>query len=144
MVTLAKRPDMNKRRPHRMLVAALVLLLISGVAWSGCLQTGAETAISAAPALPAHCEGMEAHHAGEGRLSADCASACPGCALGAVVGEALIKAEKPMPDFPPFAAAGHDHSVQRVPRVLARIWPRVAPPPFLPVTLVQLRVLLLG
>ena len=144
MATLAKRPDMNKRRPHRILVAALALLLISGGAWSGCPETGAGAVAAAAQALPAHCQGMEAHHTGEGRLSADCASTCPGYALGAVVGEALIKAEKPTPDFPLFAAAGHNHSVQRVPRVLARIWPRVAPPPVLPVTLVQLRVLLLG
>lgn len=134
---------MNKHRLHRILVATLAVLIGSGALWSGCLQAGVGAAIPAVQALPTHCEGMEAHHAGEGHSSAGCASACPECAHGPVLGEALAKAEKPLPDLPPLAAAGHPHSLARVATAPGRRWASGAAPPTLPATLVQLRVLLL-
>lgn len=144
MATVIKRPDVNKHRLHRILVATLAVLIGSGALWSGCLQAGVGAASHAVQALPSHCEGMEAHHAGEGHSSADCASACPECARGPVLGEALVKAEKPLPDLPPLAAAGHHpHPLAGVATIPGRRWPSGAAPPVLPVTLVQLRVLLL-
>lgn len=148
--------EVNKRRSARILVALLALLMGSGPAWSGCLRAGAEAtgashaghaehaahAAHAAHADPAHCGGLAAEHPGCTQIGPLCLADHPPLAAGLVPDKSPAGADQQAPDLlppPAVPARGLAFATAQFrppPRALG-----VLPP--LPVTLVQLRVLLL-
>jgi hypothetical protein len=135
----------NKRRSARILVAVLALLAGSAAAWSGCLRADAGTmaASHAGHGVPTHCEGPAVHHSGGTHAGSLCLVDHPALAGGALPGETFhSKVDKSAPDFhpPPGALLG---AWIPPPRESATSGRSGVIPPWLPTTLVQLRMLLL-